>query len=111
MTKYFAKVFKLYPIKTRRILEIVPGFFSWTIILFPIWGSLVIPYVVAYFILFFDVYWLYKSFSVALTSFIASNKIKKAENENWFQKASVLSDFGKVNHVIIIPNYRESIEK
>ncbi len=111
MTKYFAKFFKLYPIKTRRLLEIFPGFFSWTIILFPIWGSLVIPYVVAYFILFFDVYWLYKSLAVAFTSFIASNKIKAAEAQDWFNKASVHSDFGKVNHVIIIPNYKENIEK
>ena len=111
MTKYFAKIFKLYPIKTRRALEMVPGSISWAIILFPVWGSLVIPYVVAYFILFFDVYWLYKSFSVALTSFIASNKIKKAEKENWFDKASGLSDFAKVNHVIVIPNYKENIEK
>lgn len=92
-------------------MEILPGFFSWTLILFPIWGSLTIPYAVAYFILFFDVYWLYKSFSVATTAFIASGKIKEAENKNWLEKVSELSDFGKVNHVIIIPNYKESIEK
>lgn len=111
MTILFDKIFTKYPIKTRRMLEILPGFFSWMLILFPIWGSLAIPYVVAYFILFFDVYWLYKSFSVAATSFIASNKIKDAEGKNWLEKASSLSDFEKVNHIIIIPNFKENVDK
>ena len=111
MTNFFSKVFTRYPIKTRRFLEILPGFFSWTLILFPLWGSLAIPYFVAYFILFFDVYWLYKSFSVATTAFIASSRIKEAENKNWLEKSSKLPDFDKVNHIIIIPNYKESVEK
>src|SRR3989338_9856615 len=111
MTIFFDKIFTKYPIKTRRMLEILPGFFSWMLILFPIWGSLAIPYIVAYFILFFDVYWLYKSFSVAITSFIASNRIKEAESKNWLEKASGLADFEKVNHIIIIPNFKENVDK
>ena len=111
MTKFFSKIFTKYPIKTRRLLEILPGFFSWMLILFPLWGSLTIPYIVAYFILFFDVYWLYKSFSVAITSFIASNRIKEAESKNWLEKASGLADFEKVNHIIIIPNFKENVDK
>lgn len=111
MTNIFAKIFHRYPIKTRRLLEIFPGLFSWSLILFPIWGSFTIPYVVAYFILFFDVYWLYKSFSVAVTSFIASNKIKDAEKQNWLEKANKLENFDKTSHVLIIPNYKESVEK
>jgi len=111
MTNFFSKIFVRYPIKTRRLLEILPGFFSWTLILFPIWGSLTIPYAVAYFILFFDVYWLYKSFSVAITTFISSGKIKEAENKNWLEKSSKLSDFEQINHIIIIPNYKEAVEK
>ncbi len=111
MTNFFSKIFTKYPIKTRRLLEILPGFFSWMLILFPLWGSFAIPYFVAYFILFFDVYWLYKSFSVAVTSFIASNRIKADESKNWLEKASVLSDFEKVNHIIIIPNFKENVNK
>lgn len=111
MTNFFNTVFTRYPIKTRRFLEILPGLFSWTLITFPIWGSLTIPFVVAYFILFFDIYWFYKSFVAATTAFIASNKIKEAEKKNWLVKASSLDNFDKVNHVIIIPNYKEKIEK
>jgi cellulose synthase/poly-beta-1,6-N-acetylglucosamine synthase-like glycosyltransferase len=111
MTSFFAKIFTRYPIKTRRALEIMPGFVSWTLILFPVWGSFFLPTILAYFILFFDVYWFYKSFSLAITAFIASQKIKKAEKENWLKQASRLPNFKKVTHVVIIPNYKESIEK
>lgn len=111
MTIFFQKIFTRYPIKTRRFLEILPGFTSWTLILFPVWGSLFIPYVVAYFILFFDVYWFYKSFSLAITSYIASKKIKEAEKTDWLTKARKIRNFHKVNHVIIIPNYKESLDK
>ncbi|MBI4089391.1 MAG: glycosyltransferase family 2 protein [Candidatus Levybacteria bacterium] len=111
MTNFFQKIFTRYPIKTKRFLEALPGTVSWTLILFPIWGSLLIPYIVAYFILFFDVYWFYKSFSLAISAFIASKKIKASEAENWFAKAKKLKNYQKVNHVVIIPNYTESVNK
>lgn len=111
MTSFFEKVFSRYPVKTKRALEILPGFFSWTLILFPLWGSLFIPSFVAYFILFFDVYWLYKSFSLAITAYISSVKIKRAEKVDWLKEASLLPDFKKVTHVLVIPNYKESVAK
>lgn len=111
MTAFFQKVFSRYPIKTKRSLEMLPGMVSWSLILFPIWGSFVIPYIVAYFIVFFDIYWFYKSFSLAINSYIASKKIKKAEQINWLMTLSQLPDFKKVKHVVIIPNYKESLNK
>lgn len=65
----------------------------------------------AYFILFFDVYWLYKSFSLVVTSYVASRRIRAAEKQNWLEKAEILQDFKKVNHILIIPNYKEPYEK
>lgn len=111
MTSFFQTVFSRYPIKTKRSLEILPGFISWSIILFPVWGSLIIPFIVAYFILFYDVYWVYKSFSLAVTAFISSRKIKEAERENWLEKVKKLENFEKVSHILIIPNYKETAGK
>ena len=111
MTNFFSKLFIRYPIKTRRLLELFPGFMAWTVILFPIWGSFFIPTLLAYFILFFDVYWLYKSFSLVRTAYSASKKIKRAEKENWFEKSKKFKDVLKVHHVLIVPNYKEKVEK
>ena len=111
MTTFFQKIFARYPIRTKRSLELLPGLFSWTVILFPIWGSFFIPYILAYFILFFDVYWFYKSFSFAIAAYIASRKIKEAENTDWLKAASGAGNFGHVNHIVIIPNYTENLDK
>jgi cellulose synthase/poly-beta-1,6-N-acetylglucosamine synthase-like glycosyltransferase len=111
MTDFFSTIFTRYPIKTRRALEMLPGFVSWFLIFFPVWGSYLIPAVVAYFILFFDVYWFYKSFSLAITAFIASRKIKEAEKVNWLKKTKPLENFEKMAHVVVIPNYKETLEK
>ena len=111
MTNFFNTIFARYPIKTRRALEIMPGFVSWFLILFPVWGSFLIPIAVAYFILFFDVYWFYKSFSLAITAFIASRKIKQAEKVDWLKLTKPLENFEKVTHIVVIPNYKENLEK
>src|SRR5581483_7710458 len=110
-TQFFGRIFRRYPIKTRRLLEVLPGFVSWTLVLSPIWASLLIPAQMAYFILLFDFYWLYKSFSLVFTAYLASNKIKHSERINWLEKARPLEHFDKVSHVLIIPNYRESSAK
>ncbi|MBI3984385.1 MAG: glycosyltransferase family 2 protein [Candidatus Levybacteria bacterium] len=111
MTSFFDHIFTTYPIKTRRALEILPGFVSWSLILFPVWGSFFIPWAVAYFILFFDVYWFYKSFSLAITAFVASRKIKQAESQNWLELARPLENFEKMTHILVIPNYQENVDK
>ena len=111
MTNFFNTLFTRYPVKTRRALELLPGFMAWALILSPIWGSLLIPTALAYFIVFFDVYWLFKSFSLVVYTSIASKKIKDAEKEDWHKKASKLEHFDKVNHVLIILNYKETAEK
>ncbi len=84
---------------------------SWMLILFPLWGSLIIPSVVAYFILFFDVYWFYKSFSLVITAYVASKRIRKDEKIDWLKKAEILKNFEKATHIVIIPNYKETAAK
>ncbi len=111
MTSFFSKIFQRYPIKTRRSLELLPGFLVWTVILFPIWGSFLIPTTVAYFILFFDIFFFYKSFSLSITASIASKKIRETEKQNWFEKVKQLPNENQVHHVLVIPNYKEKTEK
>lgn len=111
MDTFFTKLFTRYPIKTRRALELMPGLISWLLILSPVWGSLFIPATMAYFILFFDVYWFYKSFSLVITAYIASKKIRKAEKLDWYAFARKLPHVRNVRHVVVIPNYKENITK
>jgi len=107
----FETFFSRYPNKSIRLLEIIPPLTAITLVTLPFWGAYLFPVYLAYFIIFFDVYWLYKSLNLALTSFIASRKIHSAEKKNWLKEAEILPDFNKITHLIIIPSYKESIEK
>jgi cellulose synthase/poly-beta-1,6-N-acetylglucosamine synthase-like glycosyltransferase len=92
-----------------RALEILPGFVSWNLILFPYWGILVIPVVVAYFILFFNIYWFYQSLQIAVSSIISHTRIQAAKVYDWMGDVRGFPDWEKVQHVVIIPTYKEPI--
>jgi len=97
------------PTKLQRYLEILPGFFSWSLILFPFWGSLIIPTVVAYYIIAFDVYWLYKSISLGILAIVSFVKIKANSNYDWMGDVEGFGDWQKVQHLVLIPNYKEPL--
>ena len=105
------KFFTRYPIKSRRLLEIIPPLIGIFLVSLPFWGSLLFPVYLAYFIIFFNVYWLYKSANLAVTSWISSRKIHEAEKKDWLGEAKKIADFDKVTHLIIIPSYKETSEK
>lgn len=98
-----------HPVRTQRFLEILPGTFSWFMILFPFWGSFVIPEIVAYYIIAFDVYWLYRSLTMSVLAVIAHFKIRAAARFDWLADVKKLEHWQKVRHIIIIPTYKEPI--
>lgn len=108
---FFTIIFKRYPRKSHRILEILPPLASVSLITMPLWGSLLIPAILAYFIIFFDIYWLYKSVNLVASSWIASKRIKDAEKMDWSAKAQELPHFQKTGHIVVMPNFKERIEK
>ena len=103
--------FRRHPIRTKRALEILPGLVSWSLILFPFWGSFVFPTLVAYYVITFAVYWLYKSLNLALLSILAHFKISAAKQFNWIKdlKQRFPRRWQTVQHVIIIPTYKEPL--
>lgn len=105
------RYFQRHPIRTQRALEILPGLFSWSLILFPVWGSFIIPDVVAYYVIGFSVYWLYRSLNVAFLSIVAHFKIKASSRFDWVAdlKKNLPKRWNKIQHIIVIPTYKEPI--
>lgn len=100
-----------HPVRTQRFLEILPGFFSWSLILFPVWGSFFVPAAVAYYVIGFSIYWLYRSVSMAVLSSWAHLRIQAAKRFDWqAQLRRTHKDWRKVHHIIVIPTYKEPIE-
>lgn len=98
-----------YDRQVHRFLEILPGTFSWTLILFPIWGSFWFPHYVAYFIILFDIFWFYKSGSFALSSLVSHVKMNASKKYDWLADSQKLPDFDKVHHSIVVPTYLEPL--
>lgn len=92
-----------------RLLEILPGFTSWNLILFPYWGVFVVPVAVAYFVLFFNIYWFYQSFQLAISAVISHLRIQASQLYNWVEDIKTFPDWQKVRHIVIIPTYKEPI--
>lgn len=98
-----------------RFLEILPGFFAWSIILTPAIGGLFFPKVVAYGILVFITYWFLKSFKSAFYSVFGYVLVREWEKMNyynkWLESTGSKLNWNMIKHVIIIPNYNETEEK
>lgn len=92
-----------------RALEILPGLVSWNLILFPYWGIFVFPVVVAYFVLLFDVYWFYQSLTIAITASVAHLRMEASKKFPWEEDIKSFPDWQKVQHIIIVPTYKEPI--
>jgi len=92
-----------------RLLEILPGFVSWNLILFPVWGAFVFPIGVAYFVLLFNVFWFYKSIAIAIFAVIAHFRIQAAQIYDWMSEVKTLPNWKKVRHIVIIPTYKEPL--
>ncbi len=92
-----------------RLLEILPGFVSWNLILLPLWGVFVFPNFVAYLILFFNIYWFYQSLQIAITATLSHLRIQAAMIYDWMGDVKNFPDWELVHHVIIIPTYKEPL--
>jgi hypothetical protein len=92
-----------------RALEILPGFVSWNLILLPYWGIFVFPVFVAYFVLFFNIYWFYQSLQIAISSIVSHTRIQAAKIYDWMSDVRGFPDWQKVRHVVIIPTYKEPL--
>jgi cellulose synthase/poly-beta-1,6-N-acetylglucosamine synthase-like glycosyltransferase len=93
----------------QRSLEILPGFVSWNLILFPVWGAFLSPMIVAYYVLLFDIFWFYKSITFALFALIAHFRIEASKKMDWLGELKFFPDWKSVHHIIVITTYKEPL--
>ena len=69
-----------------KFIEKLPGFISIAIMIFPVIGGIFFPLPTAYFVIVFNVYFLYKSISFFILLLVALIRIRNTENINWWHK-------------------------
>lgn len=95
---------------TNRFGEIIIPLLTWIVITLPVWLSPFHPAVVAYFIIAFDLYFLYKSITTTFYATISYRRIQIAGRISFMKRLSK-KNLNDIHHFIIIPNYKEPIYK
>src|SRR3989337_4498815 len=88
--------------RTERLVEIMPGFVSWNMILFLVWGGYFFPIFTSYFILAFDVYWVYRGLSMTIAATVSHFRMRATEGTDWMREVRGFGDWKKVRHIVMI---------
>lgn len=98
-----------YPNVSQRTFEILIPLLAWLTITMPIWLSPFHPAIVAYFVLAFDVYWFYKSFTLAFNGTRAFLTVQAHTKVDWKSEALATAGSSEILHVILIPEFSEPL--
>lgn len=109
MSQSFRNFILRHDKKIHRLLEILPGAFSWGAILLFFVGSFLAPLYIAYLVIFFDVFWFYKSITFAAGAVLSYLRIKASEGMDWLGEVKMFPDWKKIHHIVIIPQFKEPI--
>ena len=94
-----------------RGLEIILPIFSWAALTSPFWASFIAPVAVAYFIIFFDLYFFWRAANLGVNSVRGYLKIRQTIKINWFDRLQAENlPWQKMRHVVFIPTYKEPRE-
>lgn len=90
-----------------RFLEILPGVASWTTLIGVVLASIYIPFVAAYFIIAFSVYWVLKTGFLSYHLRYNWKRLRHHMSLDW-EALIARFEYGHLYHIVILPFYNES---
>lgn len=94
-----------------RFLEIIPGSLVWLTLILAVGLSFLKPLWALYFILAFDLYWLFRVSYFIFYLSISWNRYRRATKVDWLVKLKQeVPAWGKKYHLIFLPTYKEPLE-
>lgn len=97
----------------KRILEIIPGALSWSIIILLVFLSIKHPVASAIVIITFDFYWIIRTVYLTTLLVMAHNRLFRLRREDWLKRCLALPEdkgFSKLYQLVIFPIYNEGLE-
>lgn len=110
MNSFISNYIRYHPVRTQRGLEILTGMVPWVVIGGVIAGSFVIPEVIAYFIIAFNIYWLYRSSQLAYYATLGYLNIQATKKVDWLAKLKALPRYKNIWHIVVICSVNEPVE-
>jgi hypothetical protein len=93
----------------QRTLEIIPGALLWITIIASIALSFVRPIWVIYFVIVFDLYWLFRVAYYLPFLMISWFRYRSAIKADWQKKASSQEGYDRIRHLVFLPTYKEEL--
>ena len=90
-----------------RMLEIVPGLFSWVTLIGVVLLSMYAPFVAAYFIIAFAIYWVLKTAFLSYHLRYNWKRLRHHMKLDWVEMLEGVAH-DHIRHLIILPYYKES---
>ncbi|MFA5935835.1 MAG: glycosyltransferase family 2 protein [Patescibacteria group bacterium] len=92
-----------------RLLEIFPGALVWVTLIATIALSFIRPLWVVYFVIVFDLYWLFRVGYFAPFLILSWWRFRRETRINWQPRAEACEGYDRIRHVIFLPTYKEDI--
>jgi hypothetical protein len=93
----------------KRIYEIIPALLVWMTIILSISLSFVRPLWVVYFIIIYDLYWLFRVAYFLPYIFVSWLSYRRDIKKDWLTMAKALPGFDDVYHLVMLPTVKEDI--
>ncbi|HLC95117.1 MAG TPA: glycosyltransferase family 2 protein [Patescibacteria group bacterium] len=72
--------------RIQRMIEMIPGFLTWTTLLGMIIFSFFLPIWAAIFVIVFDIYWIHKAFYISIFSLAGHRDVVEGKRINWWER-------------------------
>lgn len=99
----------MLPHNKHRIYEIIPGAIVWATFLVGIALSFIKPLWVIYFIIIYDLFWLFRVINFLMHLFISWEKYRVSLKRNWEEDLKKLPNWERLYHLIFLPTYKEDL--
>lgn len=113
MNDRIVEYMRYHPVRTQRGLEIFTGLVPWLLILGLFVGSFFVPEFIAYVVIAFNVYWLYRSLSMSAYAISGYLNIRATQKTDWVKKLKndpkTKTMWKDLYHVILVCNVKENL--
>lgn len=94
---------------TDRLMHIIPGALVWVTLFGSLLFSAIEPLWVIYFIIVFDLYWLFRILYYIPFLLVAWHRFRRDIRRNWQSDAMALDGYERVRHLVFLPTYKEPV--
>ena len=92
-----------------RVLEIIPGALIWITIVLSVVLSFIRPLWVIYFVIVFDLYWLFRVTYYLPFLIISWWRFHRDVKVDWQSRAHALPGYEQIRHLVFLPTYKEDV--